>query len=187
MAAKLGLGSVEELEVAIDSMEGIADDGGELEKDNLAREARIRSAYIEWCKEYGKPQDESRFPQFATNFLAMEEFAKEAGKDMVLNEYADCTEEEYARLTAKKTEPLPKETVTKEGKVTETKEGKEAAAVAAKEAAAQAAREAAAKAAKLAELAKKRLEEAFTVNPEEVEAARIEAQKRMKEAEEKGV
>lgn len=94
----MGLNSVEELEAAIDEMEGIADDGGEVE--NIAREARVRSAYLGWCKEYRKQPDESRFPTFSSNFLEMEAFAKEAGKEMALNEYADCTEEEYRKLMA---------------------------------------------------------------------------------------
>ncbi len=91
--------SVEELEVALDAMEGIADDGGELDPTNISREARVRSAYLEWCKEYGKEADESRFPTFSSNYLAMEEYAKENGKTMQLNMYADCTEEEYVTLT----------------------------------------------------------------------------------------
>ena len=83
LAAQLGLSSVEELEAAIDSLEGIADDGGMLEGENLAREARVRSAYLEWCKEYGKEPDESRFTQFSSNYLEMEEYAKESGKSML--------------------------------------------------------------------------------------------------------
>ena len=98
LAAQLGLGSVEELEAAIDAMEGISEDGSIMEGDNLAREARVRSAYLEWCKEYGKESDETRFQQFFKNFLDMEEYAKESGKEMSLNEYADCTEKEYAAL-----------------------------------------------------------------------------------------
>ena len=43
--------------------------------------------------------DESRFATFQSNFLAMEEYANDNGKEMVLNKYADCTEEEYRRLT----------------------------------------------------------------------------------------
>lgn len=89
---------MEELEAAIDEMEGIAPDGSFVEGDNLAREARVRSAYLEWCKEYGKESDETRFQQFSKNFLDMEEFASETGKEMSLNEYADCTETEYAML-----------------------------------------------------------------------------------------
>lgn len=112
MAAQLGLESVEELEAAIDSLEGIAPDGGELEPENLAREARVRSAYLEWCKEYEKDPDETRFTQFSSNYLQMEEYAQESGKAMLLNEYADCTEEEYVQRTTgvvpaveKKSEP----------------------------------------------------------------------------------
>jgi hypothetical protein len=101
LADKLGLESIEDLEDAIDAMQGIAADGSELETENLPREARVRSAYLEWCKEGGKTADESRFPQFSSNYLAMEEFSSKAGKEMVLNEYADCTEEEYASFSSK--------------------------------------------------------------------------------------
>ena len=100
MAKKLGYDSVEELEVAMDTMEGIADDGSAL-TDGLAREARVRSAYIQWCKENGKEPDEKRFPTFESNYLAMEEYAAEAGKEMSLNQYADLTEEEYLAATSK--------------------------------------------------------------------------------------
>jgi len=99
LAEKLGLESVEELEVALDSMAGVAEDGGELDPTNLSREARIRAAYLDWCKEYGKEPDEERFPTFSSNFLVMESYAQENGKDMQLNKYADCTEEEYVALT----------------------------------------------------------------------------------------
>ena len=93
MAKQLGLDSVEELENAIDALEGIGPDG--VENENLAREARVRSAYLDWCKEFGKTSDETRFPQFYDNFLEMEDFAKDTGKEMVLNQYADNTEDEY--------------------------------------------------------------------------------------------
>jgi len=96
----LGLESVEELEIALDSMEGIAEDGGELDTTNVSREARVRAAYLDWCKEYGKETDEARFTTFSTNYLAMEEFSKANGKTMQLNMYADCTEEEYTALTS---------------------------------------------------------------------------------------
>ena len=91
--------SVEELEVAIDSLEGIAPDGDFLDNENLAREARVRSVYLDWCKQFGKEPDESRFPQFSSNFLEMEEFNKESGKEMLLNEYADFTEEEINAMS----------------------------------------------------------------------------------------
>jgi hypothetical protein len=96
---QLGLESVEELEVALDSIEGIAEDGGELDTTNISREARIRSSYMDWCKKYSKTPDESRFPTFSKNFLAMEEYARENNKEMILNKYADCTEEEYIAIT----------------------------------------------------------------------------------------
>ena len=99
LAKQLGLNSVEELEDAIDAMEGFDTDGGAFDTSDV-REARVRSAYIDWCKSYDKSVDESRFPTFSSNFLAMEEYSKENGREMVLNKYADCTEEEYRELTA---------------------------------------------------------------------------------------
>ncbi|KAL3793133.1 hypothetical protein HJC23_005635 [Cyclotella cryptica] len=98
LAKALGLNSVEELEEAIDAVQGFDTDGGPLDTSDV-REVRVRSAYMEWCKEYGKQPDESRFPTFSSNFLAMEEYANENGREMVLNKYADCTEEEYRKLT----------------------------------------------------------------------------------------
>jgi len=110
LAKQLGLESVEELEVALDSLEGIAEDGGELDT-SISREARVRSAYLDWCKEYGKEPDEARFTQFSSNYLSMEAYAKENGKEMTLNKFADCTEEEYIQLSqgggaAAKPEPV---------------------------------------------------------------------------------
>ena len=102
LARQLGLESVEELEVALDSLEGIAADGGELESENLSREARVRSAYLEWCKQYGKNPDESRFPVFSSNYLAMEDYAQSSGKEVTLNEFADRTESEYEQLQSRK-------------------------------------------------------------------------------------
>jgi hypothetical protein len=122
LAKKLGYDSVDELEVAMDTMEGVAEDGGEL-TDGLAREARIRSAYIQWCKDYEKEPDESRFPTFSSNFLAMEEYASESGKEMSLNSYADMTEEEYLAATSTP-EPAP----VAKGKTEAEKKADEAAA-----------------------------------------------------------
>ena len=165
MAEKLGLESVEELEVAIDSLEGIAPDGDFLDNENLAREARVRSVYLDWCKQFGKEPDESRFPQFSSNFLEMEEFNKESGKEMLLNEYADFTEEEFEKMmNAPETEEEVEVTASEED--AEAKVAEEEAAAAAKaeaEAAAKAAEEAkakaAAEAAKAAAEAKKKEEE----------------------------
>ena len=85
----------------MDTIEGFAEDGSDI-VDGLAREARVRSVYLEWCKENQKEPDEARFPIFFSNFLAMEEYAKESGKEMILNAYADCTEEEYLSITSAK-------------------------------------------------------------------------------------
>ena len=94
----LGLESLEELEIALDSLEGIASDGGELDSENIAREARIRDSYLKWCKQYNKEPDESRFPTFSNNFLMLEQYAKESAKEMTLNQYADFSKEEYEAM-----------------------------------------------------------------------------------------
>lgn len=120
----MGYDSVEELEIAMDEMEGIAEDGGEF-TDNLAREARVRSVYLDWCKEFGKEPDESRFPTFSENLLAMEEYAKEAGKSMNLNQYADCTEEQYAAAVAKAAAERDQKTREEDRKKAEAKAKKE--------------------------------------------------------------
>jgi len=105
LAKQLGMNSIEELEDAIDAMEGYDTDGGAIDTSDV-REARVRSAYMDWCKEYGKTVDETRFPTFSSNFLAMEEYSRENGREMVLNKYADCTEEEYRILTEERA-PAP--------------------------------------------------------------------------------
>ena len=190
---------MEELEAAIDSMDGIAPDGGALEGDNLAREARVRSAYLDWCKEYKKEPDEARFQQFSINFLDMEEFAKESGKEMILNEYADCTEEEYTALMegeaavkeaesaiqaaddemnskAKATEAAAAAEVAAKKKAAEDAEAKKKAEIA--EAKKKAEQEAAAAAAKkAAEEAKKKEEELKKKKAAEEEKRKVLAEK----------
>jgi colicin import membrane protein len=183
LAAQLGLESVEELEAVIDSMDGIADDGSMLEQENLAREARIRSAYMDWCKEFGKKSDESRFPTFSQNFLDMEEFAKESGKEMQLNEYADFSEAEYGQLArdataAEKKAAVAEQTAEKKAAEAEQTAEKKAAADAAKVKAAAAKVEADA-AAKVAAEAKAKADAVTAENrkKEAVKQAKIAAEK----------
>ena len=151
-------------------MEGISEEGTAIDGDNLAREARVRSSYIAWCKEYGKEQDETRFPQFYSNFLEMEEFAKESGKEMVLNEYADFSEEEYTKLTSSKEDA--------EVSAAKAKADEEAAAKAAaqKEAEAKAAAEKEAKAAEAKAAAEK--EAAVKAEADKKKKAEEEAKKK---------
>jgi len=101
LAEKLGLESVEDLEAAIDGMDGIAEDGGELDPANTSEDTDVRSAYINWCKEFGQETDESRYPTFMFNYLAMENLANESGKAMELNIYADFSEEEFIAVRSK--------------------------------------------------------------------------------------
>jgi hypothetical protein len=184
---------VEELEEIIDSMEGIGPDGGPLEGDNLAREARVRSAYLDWCKEYGKESDEARFQQFSSNYLEMEEFAKESGKEMGLNEFADCTEEEYAAMmdgndavkeAVKEAESAVKEAESAIKAADDEMSGKADTAAAAK------AKEAAAKKAEEEDEAKKKAAEAVTAKNAEVEGkkkAAIDAKKKVEEDKKKAI
>ena len=148
MAAQLGLDSVEELEEALDFLDGIDSEGVEMDDGDMAREARVRAAYMGWCKDFDKESDETRFNQFFKNYLEMEDFAKETGKDMVLNEFADFTEEEYVAMQNGETVPAVQEKTEEvvaaepepEPEMTEA----EIAAKAEEEAAAKAAAEAAA-------------------------------------------
>ena len=161
-AEQLGFDNIHQMEAAIDSMQGISEDGVEIESDDMAREARVRSAYMDWVKEYGKESDESRFKVFFENFLTMEKFAEESGKEMSLNQYADCTEAEYkaaVEADAKKAAAAKQAEAEAASKAAEEKKKAEEA----KRAEAKAAEEAelkAAKAKKEDELAAKRAEAA---------------------------
>lgn len=84
----------------IPKVEARIEDGNEPLPISSASDARIRSAYMEWCKKYDKTADESRFVTFSFNFLLMEDYARENNKEMILNRYADCTEEEYISITS---------------------------------------------------------------------------------------
>jgi len=61
----------------------------------LAQAHRIQQAYREWCEFYGKETNKERLGIFASNFLAVEEFHAKTGRPLVLNEFADLTEEQY--------------------------------------------------------------------------------------------
>ena len=150
------------MEQAIDSMQGIGEEGVEIENDDMAREARIRSAYMDWVKEFGKESDEARFKVFYDNFLTMEKFAEESGKEMSLNQYADCTEAEYKAMVeadAKKAEATKKAEAEAAKKAAEEKKKAEAEKVA-KAKAAQEAELKAARAKRESEMAAKRAQAA---------------------------
>jgi len=76
----------------------VNEDKRELEIPDSSNVSRIRPAYTQWCQKYNKTPDDSRFLTFVSNFLALEEYAKESNKEMILNRYADCTEEEYISI-----------------------------------------------------------------------------------------
>jgi hypothetical protein len=67
---------------------------GRPERDDTELE-RIRNAYRTWCHEHGRQYQESRLEIFATNLKAVENYRKESGKYVKLNQYADLTPEEY--------------------------------------------------------------------------------------------
>jgi len=61
----------------------------------LAQARLIQEAYQEWCEFYGKIPSKDRLAIFSSNFLAVQEYHKKTGRPLVLNEFADQTEEEY--------------------------------------------------------------------------------------------
>jgi hypothetical protein len=84
---------------------------GYLDPEQVKREALLRSAYgktrqayLDWCKKYDKKEDPIRFSTFSSNYMAMKEWAKKAGREVTLNQYADYTKKEYAELVAETAE-----------------------------------------------------------------------------------
>jgi hypothetical protein len=99
-----------EMEKAAPSLEanGRIDGGGPLDPDQVEHESSSHAlrqycptAYQEWCHNYNKEPDRIRFATFSSNYMAMRESAQNSGKELRLNEYADCTAEEYSRITSR--------------------------------------------------------------------------------------
>eukprot|EP00980_Cylindrotheca_fusiformis_P011019 scaffold2533_cov137-Cylindrotheca_fusiformis.AAC.7 len=59
---------------------------------------RLRKAYDEWSETYGDTIDESRMEIFSYHFVMAENYFKETGNRIKLNEYADLTAVEFQRL-----------------------------------------------------------------------------------------
>ncbi|KAL3939926.1 MAG: hypothetical protein SGBAC_005435 [Bacillariaceae sp.] len=59
---------------------------------------RLRKAYEEWSLTYGDTIDETRMEIFSYHFLTAENYFKETGNRIKLNEYADLTAVEFQRL-----------------------------------------------------------------------------------------
>ena len=60
-----------------------------------------RRRYTDWCKQYNKQYDESRFRVFADNLKAKEKYEKESGETVNMNEFSDLTPEEFkAKISA---------------------------------------------------------------------------------------
>jgi pyruvate/2-oxoglutarate dehydrogenase complex dihydrolipoamide acyltransferase (E2) component len=60
--------------------------------------AKLRKAYDEWTETYGDSIDESRMEIFSYHFVMAENYYKETGNRIKLNEYADLTAVEFQRV-----------------------------------------------------------------------------------------
>jgi hypothetical protein len=106
--------SLEEFEAALAIyQQSVTTSGGALDNRTVQQEAKLRASYVEcrkaylaWCAQYNKQEEALRFATFAANYLAMKEYARSSksggGRQLVLNEYADCTKEEYGRYRSQK-------------------------------------------------------------------------------------
>ena len=65
--------------------------------DQSGSNDRIEAAFEAWCKVYGK-NDRSRYEIFAYHYLLAEQYFKETGAPVKLNEFADLTAEEYRAM-----------------------------------------------------------------------------------------
>jgi hypothetical protein len=81
---------------------------GKWEDESEGKWDPIRRIYSDWCKQYGKEPDESRYPTFSTNFLGLAQYCSNTGTEIDLNEYADCTQAEYLDLTGGDSEEIGK-------------------------------------------------------------------------------
>lgn len=84
-------------------------------EEPLAEAHRIQQAYREWCEFYGKIPNKERLGVFASNFLTVEEYHKETGRPLVLNEFADLTEEQYVENNQSSTNDTDDNSVETEG------------------------------------------------------------------------
>jgi hypothetical protein len=97
--------ATQELEKALDFQSNGVSGGGALDAELVKLESLVRASYqecrnvyIEWCQKYGKQEEALRFATFSSSYIAMRQFAKQAGTELKLNKYADCTKEEYNSL-----------------------------------------------------------------------------------------
>jgi hypothetical protein len=81
---------------------------GKWEDESEGRWDPIRRIYSDWCKQFGQEPDESRYPTFSTNFLALAQHCSNTGSEIDLNKYADCTQGEYLELTGGDSEEIGK-------------------------------------------------------------------------------
>lgn len=110
---------------------------------SIPYDAAARFTYEEWCKQYGKEIEESRYATFKENYEAItvmnvsaKKTARDTGVDnpslLALNEFADCTAEDYEAAMNKED---PSSTGDVLGKVVEAVESQMEASSALQEAA----------------------------------------------------
>lgn len=71
------------------------------EEEYMLGEGRVRNAYKDWCAYFDKTSDSNRYLRFARHFKIVEKHCKETGASLMLNKYADMTEDEYQLDTSK--------------------------------------------------------------------------------------
>lgn len=65
--------------------------------DNDDDDDKIRRAYRDWCHFFGKKFDSNRLRTFGHNFDAVQEYHRQTGEPLILNEFADLTDAEFRR------------------------------------------------------------------------------------------
>ncbi|CAJ1942716.1 unnamed protein product [Cylindrotheca closterium] len=77
------------------------------EYDALTAESDIDTykIYEDWCNEFGVKADANRYGIFLANYKSMKSYAKQTGKNLKLNKFADWTKAEAEN--GKKAEPKP--------------------------------------------------------------------------------
>ena len=98
---RLGLKNVEELQSVLDTIDQLSDATDNVEQTLLEKKSNIRTAYIDWCKQFNKKIDETRFITFSDNYDKFEKYFKEKNSPIKLNQRFNQspTANEFADLT----------------------------------------------------------------------------------------
>ena len=82
-----------------ESHEYISDTGkSSISNLSTAESDKIGATYIDWCDNFNKESSDFRFEIFSAHYMATENFHKENGIPLMLNEFSDFTEEEYKTM-----------------------------------------------------------------------------------------